>query len=464
MRKDCLGSQQAEAQRIAGTTIIESSDDITSLNKNNRRLSSPSGHSPVIKTRYRKTPNPLSNVTVPHSAFHQREEIGSPKSKTWSSVLHSIRRSIQGPVAIHTLPEGASIGAPLIHCPPSEENQYIPYIVTRCINIVESRGLNVVGIYRIPGNTAAITALTELVNRGFDEQTLKDLKWEDVNVVSSLLKLFIRRLPDGLLPNEMYQHFIDADKQTGKVRLLEIKALLKKLPPHSYETLKILIQHLNRVSHNCDVNLMEPRNIAIVFGPSIVRSATDTLETAVKDMKHQCRIVEALVLYYSFFFENDPVPQVTETPELTHDKVPEGPHTDLLLNNVSKIEHKESSFVANIVQAANRKIRQRAQRKSTTSATPDSVSLDSSTSAESKEHLKRFGSEESTSNSQNRNMGLRDSQKRLSEDDLNDSAFSDNGSAFFNQDKFFGIGPQRVFIHNSRTRPVTIHLTEDQCL
>lgn len=88
----------------------------------------------------------------------------------------------------------------------------------RCTDIVEQKGLTVVGIYRIPGNTAAITALTEQVNRGFDEQTLADPKWDDVNVVSSLLKLFIRNLPDCLLPSDMYQHFIDADKDNGQAR------------------------------------------------------------------------------------------------------------------------------------------------------------------------------------------------------------------------------------------------------
>lgn len=77
-----------------------------------------------------------------------------------------------------------------------------------------------VGIYRIPGNTAAISALTEQVNRGFDDQTLADEKWNDVNVVSSLLKLFIRSLPDGLLPNDMYNLFIEADKESGQVRFV----------------------------------------------------------------------------------------------------------------------------------------------------------------------------------------------------------------------------------------------------
>lgn len=185
----------------------------------------------------------------------------------------------------------------------SEENMYVPLIVAKCTKVVETKGANIVGIYRIPGNTAAITALSESVNRnGLDEQTLNDPRWEDVNVVSSLLKLFIRSLPEPILPNELYSSFINADKLTDQVqRFNEIKMLLKKLPPHNHETLKHLIRHLNRVSQNCLNNLMEPRNLAIVFGPSIVRKSNDSLETVVKDMRHQCCIVESLVTHVSNF-------------------------------------------------------------------------------------------------------------------------------------------------------------------
>lgn len=63
------------------------------------------------------------------------------------------------------------------------------------------------------------------------------------------------------------------------------------------------MRHLFRVSQACHINLMEPKNLAIIFGPSVVRTSNETLETVVKDMKHQCRIVEALVSHVSFFFD-----------------------------------------------------------------------------------------------------------------------------------------------------------------
>ncbi|XP_039451862.1 uncharacterized protein LOC120430783 isoform X6 [Culex pipiens pallens] len=425
-----LGGQQAEPQRVAALTSVQSTTSTDEFSpvlsaKSHRKYAlgsrSPSGQSPVTKSR--KTPQQSSaavSAPVPNSGGHHHQssqhhssshsgkessdkETGSPKSKTWKGIVARQFRKMQGQPgspqnAEMLLPDGASINVPLPMCPPSDENPYVPLLLAKCTGIVESKGLSVTGIYRIPGNTAAITALTEQVNRGMDEITLRDPKWEDVNVVSSLLKLFIRNLPEPLLPNDLYNSFIAADRLSGQPRLIEIKALLARIPTYNYETLKHLMRHLYVVSMNAPVNLMDPRNLAIVFGPSVVRSANESLEAAVKDMKHQCQIVEVLVNHYTYFFEDDLLPAVEEKQSTsTVDSGLDVPSASLLLDNVSKIEpfkdsSKESSshFVAQIVQAANRKIRRTTQRKSTmSSTTPDTLSLDSTTSAESKEQSSR---------------------------------------------------------------------------
>uniref|UniRef100_A0A336MS25 CSON003263 protein n=1 Tax=Culicoides sonorensis TaxID=179676 RepID=A0A336MS25_CULSO len=451
MSSDYLScSQLAEPQTMPAIQTVQSSADEFSpvlSNKSQRKYNfdsrSPSGQSPVTKSR--KTP-----LTPNAASGSQRDgsdkETGSPKSKTWKGIVARQFRRIGGAHNQETLPpEGVSFGVPLHMCVPSMENHYVPMILARCIEIVEAKGLGIVGIYRIPGNTAAITQLTEQVNRGFDEQTLNDPRWDDVNVVSSLLKAFIRNLPEPILPLDAYNRFIEADKLSGTKRLQELKLLLKKLPPHSYETMKYLIRHLHRVSQNCLVNLMEPRNLAIVFGPSLIRSANETLATAVKDMRHQCQIVEALVSHFPFFFENDTLPNINETNQSSFtESTLETQSKNLLLDNVHKIEsaasYKESKdhssrFVANIVQAANRKIRRTAQRKSNISSTvssADTVSLDSTTSAESKGQRKlSYLSDSSGGNNKltHPNTSIHsDRVVQSSEDDSNDSAFNDNGS------------------------------------
>ncbi|XP_054730515.1 rho GTPase-activating protein 21 isoform X2 [Anastrepha obliqua] len=303
--------------------------------------------SPVMKTR-----KSSSHKNIPD------KDLGSPKAKNWKDLL--FRRgggsssSHNADISPSSLASGGkttgSIGVPLKACPMSKNNEYVPLLVDVCTNIVETKGLGIVGIYRIPGNKAAISELSEQVNKSdFSwDRCSTDVRWEDVNVVSSLLKQFIRNLPDALLPCSFYINFIEADKKTGLERLKELRELLNSLPRYSYETLKHLIRHLSRVSKNCDVNLMEPKNLAIIFGPSIIRTPNDTLEMAVKDMKHQCRIVELLVTQYDYFFENGPLPDLADvtgnTPIASTSSSASGvlhtqeDQTNMLLHNVSKIE------------------------------------------------------------------------------------------------------------------------------
>lgn len=231
------------------------------------------------------------------------------KSRTWKGIVARQLRRIHGQPSSPTshansidIPNVASIGVPLSECPASEANKHVPLLLARCTDIVERRGLGVVGIYRVPGNTAAITGLTELVNKGFDDQMSADPRWDDVNVVSSLLKLFLRRLPEALIPNDMYRMFIEADGQTGQKRLHMLKDLINNVPVQFFESLRHLMHHLFLVSRNCEVNLMEPKNLAIIFGPSVVRESNETLESVVKDMKHQCRIIEALLVNVRCWF------------------------------------------------------------------------------------------------------------------------------------------------------------------
>lgn len=47
----------------------------------------------------------------------------------------------------------------------SLENEYVPLLVSLCVGVVESRGLQTQGIYRIPGNKASVTYLTEMINK-----------------------------------------------------------------------------------------------------------------------------------------------------------------------------------------------------------------------------------------------------------------------------------------------------------
>ena len=55
----------------------------------------------------------------------------------------------------------------------SESNPFVPRIVELCTALVEERGLDSEGIYRVPGNNAAIKSLSAAVNRGIHDVDLQ---------------------------------------------------------------------------------------------------------------------------------------------------------------------------------------------------------------------------------------------------------------------------------------------------
>ncbi|XP_065174284.1 rho GTPase-activating protein 21-B isoform X4 [Atheta coriaria] len=323
------GKQQAVPQSVPAATSIQVQGGKSKLPTLRNR--SPTGQSPVSKTRK------PSQVNDPST---------SPKSKTWRGRVAKQFRRIQhgaSSPSSPTAPEGSTFGNNLEHCLPSEEHPYVPKLVEICTDFVENRGLEVIGIYRVPGNSAAVTALTDEVNKSYDEVSQVDPRWNDVHVVSSLLKSFFRRLPDSLLTTGAYPYFIQADNiEVPVTRLEEIRKLVKSLPVYNYHTLRHLILHLRRVADNSEVNKMDTKNLAIVFGPTIVRTGEENMQKMVNDMTHQCKIVESLLKYADWFFSDDSV----ESLNLPAAPIAQGEifptemktNTALLKENISKME------------------------------------------------------------------------------------------------------------------------------
>ncbi|TKR77120.1 hypothetical protein L596_018149 [Steinernema carpocapsae] len=211
----------------------------------------------------------------------------------------------------------SAFGKKISECTASgEEGDLVPLLVQICTRVVEAHGMETVGIYRIPGNTAAVNALKETLTQGFQTVAITtDARWRDVNVVSSLLKMFLRNLPEPLLTDKLYPFFIDANRiASHHNRLHKIRNLLRKLPDEHYATLKYLMEHFRSVVSHSAVNKMEVRNMALMFGPSIVRPSDDTMATLVTHMSDQCRLIESFINYFDWMFDDNgtaeqPVPE-----------------------------------------------------------------------------------------------------------------------------------------------------------
>ncbi|KAG0376505.1 rho GTPase-activating protein [Mortierella sp. AD032] len=183
----------------------------------------------------------------------------------------------------------------------------VPLIVEKCIAEIEKRGLEEVGIYRVPGAVSAINRLRLSFNSGSQNVDLGTDEWKDINVVAGALKQFLRELPEAVMTSAHYDALIAASAlEDYDERLLTMKDLIRTLPPPNYILLKRIIEHLERVTDYEEINHMYATNLAIVFGPTLLRpggTSANSFATSMKNLGHQQSIVRNLILQYHWLFD-----------------------------------------------------------------------------------------------------------------------------------------------------------------
>ncbi|XP_042368351.1 active breakpoint cluster region-related protein isoform X2 [Plectropomus leopardus] len=151
------------------------------------------------------------------------------------------------------------------------EGVLVPHVVRCCVEELERRGMDEVGIYRVSGTTSDISALKTAFNSNLREAVTR-LRNAEVNAVSGVLKLYFRELPEPLIPTELFQSLARIlDIQDMNSRIVSMMSLLHSCPDPNRHTFLYLLHHLQRVSEKQDVNKMSLLNLATVFGPSLLR-------------------------------------------------------------------------------------------------------------------------------------------------------------------------------------------------
>ncbi|XP_076581250.1 active breakpoint cluster region-related protein isoform X2 [Chaetodon auriga] len=152
-----------------------------------------------------------------------------------------------------------------------QEGVLVPHVVRCCVEELERRGMDEVGIYRVSGSSSDIAALKAMFNSNLREAVTR-LRSAEVNVVSGVLKLYFRELPEPVMPTELFQSLAKAlDIQDVNSRLVSMVSLLHSCPDPNRHTFLYLLHHLQRVSEKQDINKMTLMNLATVFGPSLLR-------------------------------------------------------------------------------------------------------------------------------------------------------------------------------------------------
>ncbi|XP_025975948.1 rho GTPase-activating protein 18 isoform X3 [Dromaius novaehollandiae] len=144
-----------------------------------------------------------------------------------------------------------------------------PLIFQKLISQIEESTLETEGLLRIPGVAARVKSLCQELEAKFYEGTFN---WENVKQhdAASLLKLFIRELPQPLLTVEYLKAFQDVQNlPTKKQQLQALNLLVLLLPEANRDTLKVLLEFLQRVIEHRDKNKMTLKNVAMVMAPNL---------------------------------------------------------------------------------------------------------------------------------------------------------------------------------------------------
>ncbi|KAF5880152.1 rho GTPase-activating protein 29-like isoform X2, partial [Clarias magur] len=210
----------------------------------------------------------------------------------------------------------------------------VPFIIRKCTSEIESRALNIKGIYRLNGAKSRVEKLCQAFENGKDLVELSDLYPHDI---SNVLKLYLRQLPEPLILYRYYNDIIGLGKEAQSIRtdnthspslgvelnrvVFKIRDLLRRLPPAHYRTLHFLITHLHRVSEHAEENKMDARNLGIIFGPTLIKPRqldADVSLSSLVDYPYQALMVELLIQHHRKIFDGQLSPAPTTNLPLSH--------------------------------------------------------------------------------------------------------------------------------------------------
>ncbi|KAL6884114.1 RhoGAP domain-containing protein [Trichoderma longibrachiatum] len=172
------------------------------------------------------------------------------------------------------------------------EHRQIPSVVTRCIEEVELRGMDQEGIYRKTGGNSQINQIKE----GFDKDEDYDISDPDLDItaVTSVLKQYFRKLPNPLLTFDIYEKVLESNSIIDEAeRCSYLHKVFTSMPQSHRDCLEFLMFHLHRVAIREPENLMSPKNLAVVFAPTIMRDLS--IEREMTDMHNKNLAVQFVI-------------------------------------------------------------------------------------------------------------------------------------------------------------------------
>ncbi|XP_062316343.1 rho GTPase-activating protein 4 isoform X1 [Osmerus eperlanus] len=146
--------------------------------------------------------------------------------------------------------------------------QQIPVVVESCIRFINLHGLHHEGIFRVPGSQREVNHIRDAFERGEDPLDSEC----DLDSVAGVLKLYFRGLEPPLFPYDSYCPLLECVQlDSVSEKASQIRAVVSSFPRTLLVVMRYLFAFLNHVTQYSDENMMQSYNLAVCFGPNLLR-------------------------------------------------------------------------------------------------------------------------------------------------------------------------------------------------
>ncbi|ELU03447.1 hypothetical protein CAPTEDRAFT_135059, partial [Capitella teleta] len=178
-----------------------------------------------------------------------------------------------------------------------DPHKKVPTIVEMCVDYLRNNALDIEGLFRLPGRNSFVKELKEMFDVG-ERPDFVALQ-TDVHSVASLLKAYLRDLPESIIPVQFYdavRKIVVRDvEQSPEKAYPRMYQLLSNIPPDNYNLLHYLCDFLYEVASFSEKNKMTPMNLATVFAQSIIMPESDDPAILMGTSNVRTRVVHVLI-------------------------------------------------------------------------------------------------------------------------------------------------------------------------
>nr|XP_033773918.1 SLIT-ROBO Rho GTPase-activating protein 2 isoform X1 [Geotrypetes seraphini] len=181
-----------------------------------------------------------------------------------------------------------------------DSSQPLPLVVESCIRFISRHGLRHEGIFRVSGSQVEVNDIRNAFERG-EDPLAGDQNDHDMDSIAGVLKLYFRGLEPPLFPKEIFLDLaacVSTDNM--QERAMHIRKVLLNLPEATLIVTRYLFAFLSHLSQFSEENKMDPYNLAICFGPTLM--AVPEGHDQVSCQAHVNELIKTIIIQHESVF------------------------------------------------------------------------------------------------------------------------------------------------------------------